>query len=598
MKTLNKIWGTGLLAFLLIAIAPARSRAQDISSQDFYDSLAQYGTWVSDPQYGDVWVPDAEDDFMPYGTQGHWVLTEYGNTWVSDYPWGWATFHYGRWHYDDYYGWEWIPGYEWAPAWVSWREGGGYYGWAPLMPGISLSIVFGGGYHIPNRYWVCVPQAYINTPNIRNYYVPHTRVVNIIHNTTIINNTYVRGNNKYIAGPRVEDIQRVTHQRPQVYRISNANAPGAISVRNKEVNIYRPAVKKAPDAHPARVVDGQAYRQQNPDQRIASAAKTGRPAFNHDNATKLATVARSTTPDNKVVRINEHNNPAQPVNRPNGVTPTQPDNRADHNRPGQPAATPTNPAPGQPAANPNDRGNRRGGQSNRPNPAQVQPATPPVAAPVPQANPAQPQANPPAGQNTRQNHRGSPENRPNMNPVHQPNPPANNVQQAQQQANQQQAQAQQAQQQAQQQQAKAQQAQQQAQQQQRQQQQAQRQAQRLQQQQQQAPPQAQPQIQQQQQQAQQQAQQQQRQAQQAQQQAQQQQRQAQQQQQQAQQQQRQAQQAQQQAQQAQRQQQQAQQQAQRQQQQPRPQPQPRQAPPPRPATPPPPKPEEHKPPGQ
>ncbi len=65
---------------------------------------------------------------------GYWALTDYGNTWVSDYPWGWAAFHYGRWHFDKYYGWEWIPGHVWGPAWVSWRHGGGYYGWASPYP--------------------------------------------------------------------------------------------------------------------------------------------------------------------------------------------------------------------------------------------------------------------------------------------------------------------------------------------------------------------------------------------------------------------------------------------------------------------------------
>ncbi|NNU34734.1 hypothetical protein HK413_12930 [Mucilaginibacter sp. S1162] len=111
MKILNKIWGVSLLALLLIVAAPHISKAQDeyISEQDFYDELAPYGTWVSDPQYGDVWIPDVAGDFRPYQTRGHWVLTDYGNTWVSEYPRGWATFHYGRWRYDDYYGWEWIP---------------------------------------------------------------------------------------------------------------------------------------------------------------------------------------------------------------------------------------------------------------------------------------------------------------------------------------------------------------------------------------------------------------------------------------------------------------------------------------------------------
>jgi hypothetical protein len=31
-------------------------------------------------------------------------------------------------------GWVWVPGSEWAPAWVSWRESDDYIGWAPLPP--------------------------------------------------------------------------------------------------------------------------------------------------------------------------------------------------------------------------------------------------------------------------------------------------------------------------------------------------------------------------------------------------------------------------------------------------------------------------------
>ena len=70
---------------------------------------------------------DIERDFRPYSTNGYWTMTQYGNTWVSHYPWGWAPFHYGRWVYTSYRGWGWIPGYEWGPAWVEWRSGNGYY---------------------------------------------------------------------------------------------------------------------------------------------------------------------------------------------------------------------------------------------------------------------------------------------------------------------------------------------------------------------------------------------------------------------------------------------------------------------------------------
>jgi hypothetical protein len=375
MKILNKIWGISLLALLLIVAAPRKSMAQNeyISEQDFYDELQPYGTWVSDPQYGDVWVPDVQEDFRPYGTQGHWVLTRYGNTWVSDYPWGWATFHYGRWRYDNYYGWEWIPGYEWAPAWVSWRHGGGYYGWAPLMPGISISLSFGSDYRVPNNYWAFAPEAYINRPNVYNYYVPHSRVVNIINNTTIVNNTYVYGGRSYIAGPGATDIQRYTHQRPQVYAVNNASRPGAIGVQNNTVNIFRPAVRRMPDAKPERVVDANAYKQQNPNQGIAHRGPGGAAGFNPDNAAKLATVARNTNDNNNVVRVNH-----RPDNNAGQV---QPGNRADQrgNQPytsqpanqGQPASTPTSNPAGR-RGRPEDRPNIAPPNQQNGNDAQVQ----------------------------------------------------------------------------------------------------------------------------------------------------------------------------------------------------------------------------------
>src|ERR1039458_8402512 len=124
-KTMNRISGILLLGLLLFTTAGFKAHAQDVqvSFQTFYDNLSPYGQWVSDPQYGNVWVPNEEGNFRPYGSRGHWVMTDYGNTWVSDDPWGWACYHYGRWTYDNYYGWIWVPGYEWAPAWVSWRYG-------------------------------------------------------------------------------------------------------------------------------------------------------------------------------------------------------------------------------------------------------------------------------------------------------------------------------------------------------------------------------------------------------------------------------------------------------------------------------------------
>src|SRR3546814_40389 len=169
MKKALNIAGTSLfIGFITILEGTERLTAQpraSISFQTFYDELSPYGSWIDDPDYGYVWIPDVEQDFHPYATRGHWVTTSYGNTWVSDYNWGWAPFHYGRWKYDDYYGWMWVPGYEWGPAWVSWRSGGDYYGWAPLQPGISIGI----SVNLPLFQWIFVPRRYITSYRLYVY---------------------------------------------------------------------------------------------------------------------------------------------------------------------------------------------------------------------------------------------------------------------------------------------------------------------------------------------------------------------------------------------------------------------------------------------
>src|SRR4029077_10313307 len=81
----------------------------------------------------------------------HWILTEYGWTWVSDWSWGWAPFHYGRWLAVAGRGCGWLRGASWGPAWVSWRAGGGYVGWAPLPPR-GVRVPAGTGPRSPWRF--------------------------------------------------------------------------------------------------------------------------------------------------------------------------------------------------------------------------------------------------------------------------------------------------------------------------------------------------------------------------------------------------------------------------------------------------------------
>jgi hypothetical protein len=123
---------------------------------DFHDALDSHGTWVDDPNYGTVWVPSSSEvgaTYAPYQTAGHWALDSSDQyVWVSDYDWGWAPYHYGRWVEIDGRGWAWIPGRVYSGAWVNWGAAGDYatVGWAPMPPefvwrgGVAVSYVYAG----------------------------------------------------------------------------------------------------------------------------------------------------------------------------------------------------------------------------------------------------------------------------------------------------------------------------------------------------------------------------------------------------------------------------------------------------------------------
>ena len=121
------------------ATATAPPSGEPVVNADYVqDQLTPYGSWVDVPGYGRCWQPsELPDGWRPYYDGGHWVDTDAGLYWQSDYPWGAVAFHYGRWIWADGSGWVWVPGYEYAPAWVFWRyaDADGYVGWAPLPYG-------------------------------------------------------------------------------------------------------------------------------------------------------------------------------------------------------------------------------------------------------------------------------------------------------------------------------------------------------------------------------------------------------------------------------------------------------------------------------
>lgn len=149
----------------------------------FYERLSPYGRWFDVSGYGYCWRPTITTArWRPY-VDGCWVWSSLGWTWQSNEPFGWATYHYGRWVNLSRYGWVWVPGDEWAPAWVSWRQSRDYVGWAPLPPDRGP---ISGVYRDCDSHYNLGPTSYtfINTnqfvqPSYTTVYAPVTR------NTTI-----------------------------------------------------------------------------------------------------------------------------------------------------------------------------------------------------------------------------------------------------------------------------------------------------------------------------------------------------------------------------------------------------------------------------
>lgn len=234
---------------------------QDVDFNTFYDALSPYGDWQNDPEYGQVWVSN-EPGFVPYYSNGNWAYSDAGWAWVSNYNWGWAPFHYGRWAFRGH--WMWVPGYDWAPAWVSWRTGGDYYGWAPLSPGVNIGVGIGYGGYIAAERWNFCPRNYITSGHFNNYCVDRSRNITIINNTTIINNVSTYRNTRFVAGPERRDVERYTNRRISAMPIRNAGRPGATTVNRGSIQMYRPNVRPGNFGNNPRVQGGQRGVQQQP----------------------------------------------------------------------------------------------------------------------------------------------------------------------------------------------------------------------------------------------------------------------------------------------------------------------------------------------
>src|SRR5437763_4746368 len=259
MKRFLILWAA--CALLIPALQSAR--AADVSVDYFYDNLTG-GNWYEVADYGYVWQPDvaSNPNWRPY-TDGYWAYTDVGWTWVSYEDFGWATYHYGRWARLADYGWVWVPGYDWGPAWVSWRTGGDYVGWAPLPPaggevvyeGRPIDYRVDAEYDIGPAYYNFIDLRYIGEPVLRDRIFPWDQNVVYVERTVNVTNITYNNGLVYNYGPdygtlsaySVRPIQRLRLERANIDPIEAVKMGNVTKVEGDKLVLAAPMkLQKAP----------------------------------------------------------------------------------------------------------------------------------------------------------------------------------------------------------------------------------------------------------------------------------------------------------------------------------------------------------------
>ena len=146
-----------------------------VESDDFYSSasLNDNGQWIDIENSGRCWMPTrVSKGWRPYTAGTFRYSDDDGWVFVSDEPWAWAVYHYGRWVKIDFgSGWAWVPGTAWSGAWVSWRKGTtsacDCIAWAPLPPEVAVDTDVGVASWVDEVY--DIGPEYYNFVDVANF---------------------------------------------------------------------------------------------------------------------------------------------------------------------------------------------------------------------------------------------------------------------------------------------------------------------------------------------------------------------------------------------------------------------------------------------
>jgi hypothetical protein len=354
-----------------------------------YEDLNQYGTWVDDSSYGEVWIPrSVPAGWAPYRT-GHWAYEQpWGWTWIDDQPWGFAPYHYGRWANREGR-WMWLPPQRdsrpvYAPALVA------------FVGGVELSAALSRQSSAPVGWFPLGPrEAYVPpyTTN-RDYYQRINRPARV--EDQVLNDRWQRAERHDPAAEQNQPHAALANQRfatvvpATAFVHSQPVARAALQVAPDKIAAARVAPVAAPPAPAATVAAPQA--QAAPNAAKPPAAPASAPATN------LATAKTAVADMPTFARPAALQAPAAPGPKFAATRPTAP---TDNSKQALPALAPrqgtappelkgaVTPAPSQPAKPGEPPKQQQAAPQPQAAPA-AEPNHPPVPAPQQQARPEPP----------------------------------------------------------------------------------------------------------------------------------------------------------------------------------------------------------------
>ncbi len=136
---------------------------------------------------------------------------------------------------------------EWAPAWLNWRYGDDYVGWAPLPPDELVE-----SYEVQPAFWMFVPGCYMAPPRVRTYIVPLYRRTVLLRATRVVNRTRPVQGARLAVNPGISPsfVTRVSGAPIATYRVrprvfaATQGVTGAVQVRREELG--GPGVPRGP----------------------------------------------------------------------------------------------------------------------------------------------------------------------------------------------------------------------------------------------------------------------------------------------------------------------------------------------------------------